>query len=91
MKKITQVIIIESDGEEYRVRGNGSRYLLQLGVGAFMRGEIEPTFGQKLRRFFRRLRREIGAGLDEAAAHIIGRYCGPEPRAEDIPLIGRIE
>lgn len=54
MKK-TQKIIIKRKGGVYSIKGNGDAYLLDLAAGAFKRGEMKMTFGQKLRRFLHRL------------------------------------
>lgn len=86
MKK-TQKIIIKRKGGVYSIKGNGDAYLLDLAVGAFKRGEMKMTFGQKLRRFFRRAALTFNAKMDEAAAIAYGA----DVPAAEVPYIGLLE
>lgn len=86
MKK-TQKIIIKRKGGVYSIKGNGDAYLLDLATGAFRRGEMEMTFGQKLRRFLHRFRLTANHWFDEAAQIALGT----EVSASDVPVIGLLE
>lgn len=61
----TQKIIIKRKNGHYTVKGNGDRYLWQLARGAMERGEMQPTFTQKVRRFFCRLGWTVNAQIDK--------------------------
>ena len=86
MKK-TQKIIIKRKGGVYSIKGNGDAYLLDLAVGAFKRGEMKMTFGQKLRRFIRRFAKTADAWIDGCAQIALGT----NEAAEDVPTIGLLE
>ena len=81
----TQKIKITRKNGHYRVKGNGDRYLWLLAGGAINRGEMEPTFGYKLRRFFRRLTKTASAQIGKTitVAAIPGMAS-----AADVPYIG---
>ena len=83
MKK-TQKIIIKRKGGVYSIKGNGDAYLLDLAVGAFKRGEMKMTFGQKLRRFVKRAVLTFNAKMDEAAQIALGT----DVPASKVPFIG---
>lgn len=83
MKK-TQKIIIKRKGGVYSIKGNGDEYLMELANGAFHRGEMKPTFWQKLRRFFYRLNKHADAWLEGCAAIALGS----DEAAEEIGFIG---
>ena len=83
MKK-TQKIIIKRKGGVYSIKGNGDAYLLDLAVGAFKRGEMKMTFGQKLRRFLHRSRLTANHWFDEVAQIALGA----DVPASEMPFIG---
>ena len=84
----TQKIIITRKNGYYTVKGNGDRYLWQLAGGAMERGEMEPTFTQKLRRFFRRLWQTVNAQIDKT---ITVAMIPEATTAGDVPYIGILE
>lgn len=86
MKK-TQKIIIKRKGGVYSIKGNGDAYLLDLATGAFKRGEMKMTFGQKLRRFLHRFRLTADHWFDEAAQIALGT----DVPASEIEYIGLLE
>ena len=56
-------------------------------AAALWQGDIEPTFGYKLRRFFRRAALTFNAKMDEAAAIAYGA----DVPAAEVPFIGLLE
>lgn len=77
----TQTIKIKNG----KVYGSGDRYSLRLDSGEIISGRMIPTFGYKLRRFFKRAFRTVNAQIDKT----ITIATIPElPAAADIPVIG---
>ena len=54
-----------------------------VNIGQSDRCTVEPTFGYKLRRFMKRLRRELSYQADVVCGHIVG-----SEQAASIPYIG---
>lgn len=68
-----------------KVYGSGNYYRLRLNSGEIISGTMEPTFGYKLRRLFRRIIKTANAQIDKT----ITIATIPElPAAADIPVIG---
>lgn len=80
---MSQIIKIKRKNGKYVVKGNGDQYLWELANGAMKRGEMQPTFTMKLRRFFRRLRTELSYRIDELCSYIVGSQ-----KAAELPYIG---
>lgn len=57
----TQTIKIKNG----KVYGSGNRYSLRLDSGEIISGTMQPTFGYKLRRLFRRIFNTVNAKIDE--------------------------
>jgi hypothetical protein len=81
---MNQKIIITRKGGTFSIKGNGDAYLLELANGAFKRGEMKPTFWQKLRRFFYRLNKRVDAKCEEYSRIAFT----PDVTAEEIGFIG---
>lgn len=60
-------IIYTKNGEVKKVVGNVGRTRMSKAALVLWRGEIEPTTGYKLRRFFKRLGHEISRRANMAA------------------------
>ena len=75
----TQTIKIKNG----KVYGSGNYYRLRLNSGEIISGTMEPTFGYKLRRLFRRLIKTANAQIDRTIT-----IAPPELSAADIPVIG---
>lgn len=68
-----------------KVYGSGNYYRLRLNSGEIISGTMQPTFGYKLRRLFRRIIKTANAQIDKT----ITIATIPElPAAADIPVIG---
>lgn len=67
-----------------KVYGSGNYYRLQLNSGEIISGTMEPTFGYKLRRLFKRMFKTVNAQIDKTST--IATI--PELPAADIPVIG---
>lgn len=80
---MNQKIIIKRKNGKYTIKGNGDEYLLDLGVGAFRRGEMKPTFRHQLKRFFKRIWWTYLHVVDSAAFNVVG-----SESAIEIPYIG---
>ena len=76
-------IKFNSNGEVKKVVGNVGRTRMNLAAYHLHRGDIQPTFGAKLVRFFRRLNRFIKIKAEHASDYIIGT-----PQAAALPYIG---
>lgn len=91
----TQTIKIKHKHGHDTVKGNGTSYRLRLSSGEVVTGTMQPTFGYRLRRFFKRLFKTVAAKIDEAANNALVFYniehSDPEPVTADIPIIGLIE
>ena len=87
MKKSTIKIQINENGEVRRVVGNVGRTRMNRAAAALWAGNIESTFGYKLRRFIKRLVWTFNAKMDEAAA--IAR--STDTPAAEVPFIGLLE
>lgn len=48
-----------------KVYGSGNYYRLRLNSGEIISGRMEPTFGYKLRRLFRRIIKTANAQIDK--------------------------
>lgn len=80
MKK--QKIIITRKNGTYSIKGNGDRYLFELAKGAYERGEMQPTFTMKIKRFLRRLWLTYRHRINVMCDAIVGT-----PSAADCELI----
>ena len=76
----TQTIKIKNG----KVYGSGNYYRLRLNSGEIISGTMEPTFGYKLRRLFKRMFKTVNAQIDKT----ITIAAIPELPAADIPVIG---
>lgn len=81
---MTVKIKYDKHGNVKKVTGNVGRTRMTRGALKLWKGEIEPTTGYKLRRFFRRLFAEISEKAENAACdYIVGTRS-----ACDLPYIG---
>ena len=78
-------IYYDRNGEVIEAVGNIGRTRACRGAFKLHKGQIEPTTGYKLRRFIRRLAREIAHRAEMAS-----RYCDEES-VRAIPVIGLLE
>lgn len=84
MKSETIKVKIDRNGNVRRVVGNVGQTRMNKAAAALWQGNIEPTFGYKLRRFVKRAVLTFNAKMDEAAAIAYG---ADEPACE-IEYIG---
>lgn len=87
MKRATIKVKIDRNGNVRRVVGNVGQTRMNKAAAALWHGDIEPTFGYKLRRFFRRAANTFNAKMDEAAAIAFGT----DVPASEIEYIGLLE
>lgn len=87
MRSTTIKVKIDRNGNVRRVIGDVGQTRMNKAAAALWQGNIEPTFGYKLRRFFRRAALTFNAKMDEAAAIA---YSTDTPAAE-VPYIGLLE
>lgn len=78
-------IIYTKNGEVKKVVGNVGRTRMSKAALVLWRGEIEPTTGYKLRRFFKRLGHEISRRATMAANFY------DEESVNVVPHIGLLE
>lgn len=76
-------IKFNSRGEVKKVVGNVGRTRMNLAAYHLHCGNIQPTFGAKLARFFRRLNHFIKMKAVHASDYITGM-----PQAAELPYIG---
>ena len=87
MKNATIKVKIDRNGNVRRVVGNVGQTRMNKAANELWRGNIEPTFSYKLRRFFRRAALTFNAKMDEAAAIAYGT----DASAAEVPFIGLLE
>ena len=87
MKSETIKVRIDRNGNVRRVVGNVGQTRMNRAAAALWHGDIEPTFGYKLRRFIRRAAKTFNAKMDEAAQIAFGT----DVPASDVPIIGLLE
>ena len=87
MKSETIKVRIDRNGNVRRVVGNVGQTRMNRAAAALWQGNIEPTFGYKLRRFIVRAAKTFNAKMDEAAKIALGT---DEPACE-VPVIGLLE
>ena len=80
-------IKIDRHGDVRHVVGNVGQTRMNKAANELWRGNIEPTFGYKLRRFIKRLVWTFNAKMDEASRIA---YSTDTPAAE-VPFIGLLE
>lgn len=87
MKNATIKVKIDRNGNVRRVVGNVGQTRMNRAAAALWHGDIEPTFGYKLRRFIRRAAITFNVKMDEAAAIAYGT----DVSAAEVPFIGLLE
>ena len=87
MRSTTIKVKIDRNGNVRRVIGDVGQTRMNKAAAALWHGDIEPTFGYKLRRFIRRAAITFNAKMAEAA---VIAYVTDEP-ASDVPVIGLME
>ena len=87
MKNATIKVKIDRNGNVRRVVGNVGQTRMNRAAAALWHGDIEPTFGYKLRRFIRRFAKNADHWFDEAAQIALGT----DVPASDVPIIGLLE
>lgn len=87
MKSETIKVKIDRNGNVRRVIGDVGQTRMNKAAAALWQGNIEPTFGYKLRRFFRRAANTFNAKMDEAAQIALGT----DVPACEIEYIGLLE
>ena len=84
MKNATIKVKIDRNGNVRRVVGNVGQTRMNKAAAALWHGDIEPTFGYKLRRFVKRAVLTFNAKMDEAAQIALGA----DVTASEMPFIG---
>ena len=87
MKSETIKVRIDRNGNVRRVVGNVGQTRMNRAAAALWHGDIEPTFGYKLRRFIRRAAITFNVKMAEAAAIAYGT----DVSAAEVPFIGLLE
>lgn len=87
MKSETIKVKIDRNGNVRRVVGNVGQTRMNRAAAVLWHGDIEPTFGYKLRRFIRRAALTFNAKMDEAAQIALGT----DVPASEIECIGLLE
>ena len=87
MKNATIKIKIDRHGNVRHVVGNVGQTRMNKAANELWRGNIEPTFGYKLRRFIRRFAKTADHWFDEAAETAFGT----DVPASEIEYIGLLE
>ena len=87
MRSTTIKVKIDRNGNVRRVVGNVGQTRMNKAANELWRGNIEPTFGYKLRRFIRRAAITFNVKMAEAAAIAYGT----DVPASDVPVIGLLE
>ena len=87
MKSATIKVKIDRNGNVRRVVGNVGQTRMNKAANELWRGNIEPTFGYKLRRFVKRAVLTFNAKMDEAAQIALGT----DVTASEIEYIGLLE
>ena len=79
MKSETIKVRIDRNGNVRRVVGNVGQTRMNKAANELWRGNIEPTFGYKLRRFLRRFGRACSRAIESATIYMEYNYHGEEP------------
>lgn len=87
MKNATIKVKIDRNGNVRRVVGNVGQTRMNKAANELWRGNIEPTFGYKLRRFIRRFAKTADHWFDEAAQIALGT----DVPAGEVEFIGLLE
>jgi len=87
MKNATIKVKIDRNGNVRRVIGDVGQTRMNKAAAALWHGDIEPTFGYKLRRFVKRAVLTFNAKMDEAAQIALGT----DVPASEIEYIGLLE
>lgn len=87
MKNATIKVKIDRNGNVRRVIGDVGQTRMNKAAAALWHGNIEPTFGYKLRRFVKRAVLTFNAKMDEAAQIALGT----DVPASEIEYIGLLE
>ena len=87
MKNATIKVKIDRNGNVRRVIGDVGQTRMNRAAAALWHGDIEPTFGYKLRRFVKRAVLTFNAKMDEAAQIALGT----DVTASEIEYIGLLE
>ena len=87
MRSTTIKVKIDRNGNVRRVIGDVGQTRMNRAAAALWHGDIEPTFGYKLRRFVKRAVLTFNAKMDEAAQIALGT----DVSASDVPVIGLLE
>ena len=84
MRSTTIKVKIDRNGNVRRVIGDVGQTRMNRAAAALWHGDIEPTFGYKLRRFVKRAVLTFNAKMDEAAQIALGA----DVTASEVPFIG---
>ena len=87
MRSTTIKVKIDRNGNVRRVIGDVGQTRMNRAAAALWHGDIEPTFGYKLRRFVKRAVLTFNAKMDEAAQIALGA----DVTASEIEYIGLLE
>ncbi|MBQ2212849.1 MAG: hypothetical protein II410_08200 [Ruminococcus sp.] len=87
MRSTTIKVKIDRNGNVRRVIGDVGQTRMNKAANELWRGNIEPTFGYKLRRFIRRFAKTANHWFDEAAQIALGT----DVPASEIEYIGLLE
>lgn len=87
MRSTTIKVKIDRNGNVCRVIGDVGQTRMNRAAAALWHGDIEPTFGYKLRRFVKRAVLTFNAKMDEAAQIALGT----DVPASEIEYIGLLE
>ena len=87
MRSTTIKVKIDRNGNVRRVFGDVGQTRMNRAAAALWHGDIEPTFGYKLRRFVKRAVLTFNAKMDEAAQIALGA----DVPASEIEYIGLLE
>lgn len=87
MRSTTIKVKIDRSGNVRRVIGDVGQTRMNKAAAALWQGNIEPTFGYKLRRFVKRAVLTFNAKMDEAAQIALGT----DVPASEIEYIGLLE
>ena len=87
MRSTTIKVKIDRNGNVRRVIGDVGQTRMNRAAAALWHGDIEPTFGYKLRRFVKRAVLTFNAKMDEAAQIALGT----DVPASEIEYIGLLE
>lgn len=83
MNKSKTVIYFDRSGNVAKIKSNAGATRNNKAAFYLHCNDVEPTFGMKLRRFFRRLRSELRFRADITVSQVVGSEL-----AAEVPYIG---